>query len=106
MEKKFFPKWLEFLCKWLNSTNPNYEEVTKWYLSWKSLLNEKLIRHPNVQSKFSQALIMMNNSSEGMKVSYSYCEATQAPASSSRAEESVEAEVIKVIKLKFFISKI
>ena len=29
LDKHFFPKWLQVLQKWLSS-QPNYDEVTKW----------------------------------------------------------------------------
>ena len=97
MEKKFFPKWLEFLCKWLNSTKPDYEEVTKWYSSWRSVLDKKLINQQKIQSNLSQALVMMSNSLDGKKVSFS----TAIPN-----EEYIEEEEIKVIDLILLIYKI
>ena len=69
LEKSFFTKWLKFLSVWLNST-PNYEQVSQWYIEWKSLFSEKLLKHPNVKAKLSQALIMMNRSVSGAQVSY------------------------------------
>lgn len=47
------------LCSWL-SNNPNYEEITKWYLGWKSLLSENLLSHPVVKDKLNEALDIMN----------------------------------------------
>jgi hypothetical protein len=34
LESFFFPKLQQVLYQWLVS-NPNYEEVTQWYLGWK-----------------------------------------------------------------------
>lgn len=59
LDKNFFPKWLQVLCSWL-SNNPNYEEITKWYLGWKSLLPENLLSHPVVKDKLNEALDIMN----------------------------------------------
>uniref|UniRef100_A0A8C1W3F4 Tuftelin-interacting protein 11 n=1 Tax=Cyprinus carpio TaxID=7962 RepID=A0A8C1W3F4_CYPCA len=59
LDKNFFPKWLQVLCSWL-SNNPNYEEITKWYLGWKSLLSENLLSHPLVKEKLNEALDIMN----------------------------------------------
>jgi tuftelin-interacting protein 11 len=43
----FFPKWMRVLCSWL-SANPNYDEVTNWYMGWKSMFPEKLLREPAI----------------------------------------------------------
>ncbi|RNA12424.1 tuftelin-interacting 11 [Brachionus plicatilis] len=69
LEKSFFPKWLQVLSVWLNSS-PNYEEVSKWYVGWKSLFSEKLLQHPSIKAKLSQGLMMMNRSVSGAQVSY------------------------------------
>jgi GC-rich sequence DNA-binding factor-like protein len=37
LERGFFPQWHAVLHHWLSSS-PNYDEVTRWYLGWKSLL--------------------------------------------------------------------
>jgi tuftelin-interacting protein 11 len=68
LERSFFPKWLQALHLWLNST-PDYNEVSKWYLGWKSLFNEKIVQHPSIKSKLSQGLMMMNRSVSGAPVS-------------------------------------
>lgn len=47
------------LCSWL-SNNPNYEEITKWYLGWKGMLSEQLISHPVIKEKLNEALDIMN----------------------------------------------
>ncbi|XP_041095884.1 tuftelin-interacting protein 11-like [Polyodon spathula] len=61
LDKHFFPKWLQVLCSWL-SNNPNYEEITKWYLGWKSMLSDALLAHPSIKEKFNEALDIMNRS--------------------------------------------
>ncbi|XP_041095950.1 tuftelin-interacting protein 11-like isoform X2 [Polyodon spathula] len=61
LDKHFFPKWLQVLCSWL-SNNPNYEEITKWYLGWKSMLSDAVLAHPSVKEKFNEALDIMNRS--------------------------------------------
>jgi tuftelin-interacting protein 11 len=35
MEASFFPAWLALLHHWLSHT-PDFDEVTRWYLEWKS----------------------------------------------------------------------
>ncbi|KAL3882583.1 hypothetical protein ACJMK2_028913 [Sinanodonta woodiana] len=64
LEKTFFTRWLQVLCSWLGSM-PNYEEVTKWYLGWKSLLSEQYLSHPAIKEKFTLALDMMNRAASG-----------------------------------------
>ncbi|KAM6423077.1 tuftelin-interacting protein 11 [Liasis olivaceus] len=59
LEKHFFPKWLQVLCSWL-SNNPNYEEITKWYLGWKSMFSDQVLAHPSIKEKFNEALDIMN----------------------------------------------
>ncbi|XP_012869860.1 PREDICTED: tuftelin-interacting protein 11 [Dipodomys ordii] len=59
LEKHFFPKWLQVLCSWL-SNSPNYEEITKWYLGWKSVFSDQVLAHPAVKDKFNEALDIMN----------------------------------------------
>lgn len=34
LEFRFFPAWQRVLQHWL-SNNPNFDEVTRWYLGWK-----------------------------------------------------------------------
>ncbi|XP_006007268.1 tuftelin-interacting protein 11 [Latimeria chalumnae] len=59
LEKHFFPKWLQVLCSWL-SNSPNYEEITKWYLGWKSVFSDQILAHPSIKDKFNEALDIMN----------------------------------------------
>ncbi|XP_062521738.1 tuftelin-interacting protein 11-like [Corticium candelabrum] len=58
-EKHFFPKWMQVLCAWL-SNSPNYDEVTRWYLGWKSMFNETLLNTPAIKTQFGIALDIMN----------------------------------------------
>jgi len=64
LDRSFFPKWLAALSVWLSAA-PNYEEVSKWYVGWKSLLPPSLVQHPLVKARLTQALIMMNRSVSG-----------------------------------------
>ncbi|TRZ10764.1 hypothetical protein HGM15179_016336 [Zosterops borbonicus] len=59
LEKHFFPKWLLVLCFWL-SNSPNYDEIIKWYLGWKSLFSDQVLAHPSIKDKFNEALDIMN----------------------------------------------
>uniref|UniRef100_A0A8C6PTM3 Tuftelin-interacting protein 11 n=1 Tax=Nothobranchius furzeri TaxID=105023 RepID=A0A8C6PTM3_NOTFU len=66
LEKNFFAKWLQVLCSWL-SNSPNYEEITKWYLGWKSMFSDLLLAQALIKEKFNEALDIMNRAvSSGM----------------------------------------
>ncbi|XP_034026045.1 tuftelin-interacting protein 11 [Thalassophryne amazonica] len=66
LDKNFFSKWLQVLCSWLGNS-PNYEEITKWYLGWKSMFSDILLAQPLIKEKFNEALDIMNRAvSTGM----------------------------------------
>lgn len=56
---EFVPVVLQVLCSWL-SNSPNYEEITKWYLGWKSMFSDQVLAHPSIKDKFNEALDIMN----------------------------------------------
>ena len=64
LAQSFFPRWLQVLAGWLNST-PNYEEVVGWYQGWKSSVPGCVLSLPGVADHLSQALHMMNRSVTG-----------------------------------------
>jgi hypothetical protein len=78
--QNFFPKWHAVLHAWLSAA-PNFDEVTRWYLGWKSLFPEEVrasrgapsasapapdlvqtqvMSHERVRRGFNAALDMMN----------------------------------------------
>lgn len=63
----FFSKWLTVLYRWLCS-NPNFEEVTKWYLGWKELIPKDLLANESIRYQLNCGLDMMNQAVEGMEV--------------------------------------
>ncbi|XP_022103603.1 tuftelin-interacting protein 11-like isoform X2 [Acanthaster planci] len=63
-EKHFLPKWLQVLCSWLGN-NPDYEEVSEWYLGWKGLLPERIREEPAVKAYLKDALDVMNQAVSG-----------------------------------------
>ncbi|XP_050294464.1 septin-interacting protein 1 [Anthonomus grandis grandis] len=76
LDKFFFPRWLQTLAMWLNQ-NPNYTQVTEWYLGWKRMLSEDLLTQPTIKESFHKALEMMNRAvgliqQPGAKESISY----------------------------------
>lgn len=62
--KNFFPKWLQVLCTWLSS-NPNFDEVTKWFSGWKSMFSEALISDHQIKEELNKALELMNRAATG-----------------------------------------
>ncbi|KAL8152651.1 hypothetical protein V2J09_010411 [Rumex salicifolius] len=69
LEQHFFSKWNLVLYHWLTS-NPNFEEITEWYLGWKSLLPPELAASERIQIHLHMALNMMNQAVEGLEVAY------------------------------------
>ena len=65
LEAGFFPKWLRVLHAWLSSENPDLEEVTRWYLGWKSVFSEEILSHERVRTQLNVALDMMNQAAAG-----------------------------------------
>ena len=63
-DKHLFPKWTQVLRKWLSS-NPNYDEVTKWYLGWKSLFPDEYLSNATIKEHFNRALSLMNQAVSG-----------------------------------------
>ncbi|KAI7842892.1 hypothetical protein COHA_003404 [Chlorella ohadii] len=63
-ESYFFPKWHAVLRHWL-ANSPNYDEVTRWYLGWKSLFPQDLLDQERIRAQLSAALNMMNSSVDG-----------------------------------------
>ncbi|XP_046846613.1 tuftelin-interacting protein 11-like [Xenia sp. Carnegie-2017] len=59
LEKHFFPKWLQVLRNWLYN-KPNYDEITKWYMGWKSMFDEELLSNVTIKAQFNRGLDLMN----------------------------------------------
>jgi tuftelin-interacting protein 11 len=64
LDQNFFPRWIQVLSSWL-SNSPNYNEVTKWYSGWKSMLDPGLLNEPSIKRRLGQALDMMNHAVSG-----------------------------------------
>lgn len=60
----FFPKWHQVLAAWLLN-QPNYQDITKWYLGWKAQFPDNLLGHPLVKDHFNKALETMNRAVSG-----------------------------------------
>jgi tuftelin-interacting protein 11 len=64
METEFFPKWQQVLYTWLSS-NPNYEEIMRWYVGWKSQFSESMVANDRIRLQFTHALTVMDNAITG-----------------------------------------
>ncbi|KAF6204403.1 hypothetical protein GE061_002744 [Apolygus lucorum] len=64
LAKSFFPRWLQVLTMWLNMA-PNYDQVTKWYTGWKSLIPNNLREQPPIKDHLRTALELMSRSVGG-----------------------------------------
>ena len=64
LEKQFFPRWLQVLAAWLVN-NPNYNEITNWYVGWKGLLPERYLLEPTIKDQLNRALELMNHAVSG-----------------------------------------
>ncbi|CAI5467997.1 unnamed protein product [Closterium sp. Yama58-4] len=67
LDTAFFPQWHQVLYHWL-CANPNFDEVTRWYLGWKALFPAELLSSERVRQQLNVALDMMNQAVEGMPV--------------------------------------
>ncbi|KAJ0980448.1 hypothetical protein J5N97_008703 [Dioscorea zingiberensis] len=67
LEVQFFHKWKEVLYRWLLS-NPDYNEVMRWYLGWKGLFPPELLANEQIRKRLTEGLDMMNQAVEGMEV--------------------------------------
>ncbi|KAK4385996.1 Septin and tuftelin-interacting protein 11 [Sesamum angolense] len=52
----------------VDSWDPHFEEVTKWYLGWKELLPPELQANEHIRYRLNLGLDMMNQAVEGMEV--------------------------------------
>lgn len=59
LDKYFFQRWLQTLALWLNQ-QPNYTEVTDWFIGWKGMFSEILLQQPTIKEYFRKALELMN----------------------------------------------
>ncbi|KAJ1981023.1 hypothetical protein H4R34_002238 [Dimargaris verticillata] len=58
---EFFPKWHRVLAIWLQQA-PHFEQITQWYLWWKSVFPEPIRDLPTVASEFRKGLDAINQS--------------------------------------------
>ncbi|KAJ1649547.1 hypothetical protein IWQ61_009403 [Dispira simplex] len=58
---EFFPKWQQTLTLWLQQA-PHYEQITQWYLWWKSMFPESVRDLPAIGAQFRKGLDTLNKS--------------------------------------------
>ncbi|KAJ1959038.1 hypothetical protein IWQ62_004771 [Dispira parvispora] len=58
---EFFPKWHRTLTLWLQQA-PHYEQITQWYLWWKSMFPESVRDLPAIGAQFRKGLDSLNKS--------------------------------------------
>ncbi|XP_078436550.1 GC-rich sequence DNA-binding factor-like protein with Tuftelin interacting domain-containing protein [Wolffia australiana] len=87
LEAEFFPNWLHALYIWL-CANPNFNEVTEWFLGWKSLFPPELLANERIRQQLNRGLDMMNQVVEGMEVAQ--------PASYIRVQEKRQGPSVSV----------
>ena len=98
LEACFFPKWHRTLHAWLErrpgteQPPPDLEQVTRWYLGWKSLFSEDLLAHECVRAQINVALDMMNQAAAGGGVSAPPVAADEARRAAKAARGAARAE--------------
>ena len=67
LESHFFPQWTMILRSWLSQTDPkpDFDEVARWYIHWKSALPESFLSLPNVKAQFTSAMDMIHTAQQG-----------------------------------------
>ena len=65
LEQHFFRKWHTALHAWLSTGSANFDEVTQWYLGWKTVFPEELLAHERMRVQLNVALDMMNQAASG-----------------------------------------
>lgn len=58
LDKCFFPKWIQTLVIWLNQ-NPNLDQVSRWYVGWKTLFSDDVLKQITVKGKRNQVNLFL-----------------------------------------------
>lgn len=61
MDLEFFPKFFNILHAWLTSEDPDFDEISGWYSSWKRVFPDPLQAEQRIGQQFGFALQMMNS---------------------------------------------
>ncbi|CAH1445958.1 unnamed protein product [Lactuca virosa] len=87
----FFNKWQEVLYQWLCS-KPDFQEVRKWYLSWKDLIPSELLSNEHVRYRLNMGLNMMNQAAEGLEVIQPGLRGFEAQKAAAQVEKGCATE--------------
>ena len=87
LEDGFFPKWHACVHAWLAAGAADLEEVTRWYLGWKSEFGEELLARERIRRQLNIALDMMNRATAGEGVGAAPAEAARAAEKAAKAAE-------------------
>lgn len=68
LEVEFFPKWHSALHHWLCSNNPDFNEVTRWYMGWRGHFPQELLANERIRQQLTACLEMMKQAAEGAPV--------------------------------------
>ena len=98
LEDGFFPKWHACVHAWLAAGAADLEEVTRWYLGWKSEFGEELLARERIRRQLNIALDMMNRATAGEGVGAAPAEAARAAEKAARAAEKAAKAAEKAAK--------
>ncbi|KAJ3414840.1 Tuftelin-interacting protein 11 [Chytridiales sp. JEL 0842] len=101
LETEFFPKWLRVLHAWLKSSNRDYEEISNWYMAWKTFWPADVVSLPGVGSQFKVGLDLMNRAIqiEGTNLDLGPCPEVKPWAYSEEKERYQESKKSGAAKL-------
>jgi tuftelin-interacting protein 11 len=97
MDKYFFPQWIQTLVLWLNQS-PNFDEVSRWYIGWKGLFNEAVLKQANVKEHFRKALELMQRATG---VILNEAPIPAAPAQSQKPPSLMDLNIAPPASLEF-----
>lgn len=67
LESHFFPRWMMILRVWLSQMDPkpDFDEIARWYIGWKSSLPENFLALNSVKSSFATAMELIHIAQQG-----------------------------------------
>jgi len=65
LDLHFFPKWRTVLRHWLTGKDPDFDEIARWYLAWKSCIPDNVLESKEVDKHIQAALHDMSAAVSG-----------------------------------------
>ncbi|KAK9812190.1 hypothetical protein WJX73_003418 [Symbiochloris irregularis] len=90
LESYFFPQWHAVLHHWL-SHQPDYDQVTSWYLGWKAMIPKEVQDHERIRLQLNAALNAMNSTMDGTPLAPAYSAYANAPMNAAAAQQPAPA---------------